>query len=58
MIRDYEEAQDSVGRHFAQIGLVRGEWRKQAIRDALNNGKEPPAKRRHVRPAQWRKPAE
>jgi len=58
MIRDYEAAQDSVGQHFAQIGLVRGERRKQAVRDALNNGKEPPAKRRHVRPAQWRQQEE
>ena len=58
MIRDYEAAQDSVGQHFAQIGLVRGERRKQAIRDALNNGKEPPAKRRHVRPAKWRQQEE
>lgn len=58
MIRDYEAAQDSVGQHFAEIGLVRGERRKQAIRDALNNGKEPPAKRRHVRPSQWRQQEE
>lgn len=53
-IRDYELAQDSVGEWFKDIGLVRGERRKQAIRDALQNGKEPPKKRRHVRPAAWR----
>lgn len=53
-IRDYELAQDSVGAWFKDIGLVRGERRKQAIRDALQNGKEPPKKRRHVRPAAWR----
>ena len=54
MIRDYEAAQDSVGEWFSCIGLVRGEPRKQAIRDALNNGKAPPTRRRHVRPAEWR----
>ncbi len=55
VIRDYEVAQDSVGEWFAELGLVRGERRKQAIRDALSDGREPPAKRRHVRPAEWRR---
>lgn len=55
LIKDYEEAQDSVGRWFAPLGLVRGERRKQAIRDALNDGRTPPPKRRHVRPADWRR---
>jgi hypothetical protein len=54
LIKDYEAAQDSVGEWFSEIGLVRGEARKQASRDALNNGKAPPEKRRHVRPAEWR----
>jgi hypothetical protein len=54
LIKNYEAAQDSVGEWFSDIGLVRGEARKQAIRDALNNGKAPPEKRRHVRPAEWR----
>ena len=54
LIRDYEAAQDSVGEWFRNVGLVRGEARKQAIRDALNNGKTPPEKLRHVRPAKWR----
>ena len=54
VIEDYEKAQDSVGEWFAELGLVRGERRKQAIRDALTDGREPPAKRRHVRPAEWR----
>ncbi|MBN9675957.1 plasmid recombination protein [Salipiger bermudensis] len=54
LIKDYEAAQDSVGAWFSEIGLVRGERRKQAIRDALNDGRTPPAKRRHVRPAEWR----
>ena len=55
LIKDYEEAQDSVGRWFEPLGLVRGERRKQAIRDALNDGRTPPPKRRHVRPADWRR---
>tara|TARA_R110002110_G_scaffold415792_1_gene656115 strand:- start:1700 stop:2929 length:1230 start_codon:yes stop_codon:yes gene_type:complete len=58
LIKDYEAAQDSVGEWFSNVGLVRGEARKQAIRDALNNGKAPPEKRRHVRPAKWREKEE
>ncbi len=54
LIRDYEAAQDSVGEWFSEIGLVRGERRKQAIREALQDGRTPPANRRHVRPANWR----
>ncbi|PKQ10600.1 MAG: Pre (Mob) type recombination enzyme [Alphaproteobacteria bacterium HGW-Alphaproteobacteria-1] len=54
LIKDYEAAQDSVGQHFAQLGLTRGERRKQAIREALANGKAPPQMRRHVRPTKWR----
>ncbi|TCS63171.1 plasmid recombination enzyme [Primorskyibacter sedentarius] len=54
LIKNYEAAQDSVGEWFSDIGLVRGEARKQAIRDALHSGKAPPKKRRHVRPAEWR----
>ncbi|WP_339759619.1 plasmid recombination protein [uncultured Sulfitobacter sp.] len=54
LIKNYEAAQDSVGEWFSEIGLVRGEARKRAIRDALNSGKAPPEKRRHVRPAEWR----
>lgn len=34
MIRSYEDAQDSVGAWFAELGLVRGEKRAEAIRDA------------------------
>ncbi|MGG7644779.1 plasmid recombination protein [Rhodovulum sp. YNF3179] len=55
VIRDYELAQDSVGEWFAPLGLTRGERRAQAIRDALENGRESPKKRRHVRPAEWRR---
>lgn len=58
MIRDYEAAQDSVGEWFTPLGLVRGERRKQAVRDALNNGKSPPDMPRHVRPAKWREQEE
>lgn len=54
LIRDYEKAQDSVGEWFSKIGLVRGERRRQAIRDALNDGRTPPVNPRHVRPAEWR----
>lgn len=35
MIRSYEDAQDSVGEWFAELGLVRGEKRAEAIRDAI-----------------------
>ncbi len=54
MIRNYEKAQDSVGEWFSEIGLCRGQRHKQAVRDALNSGKEPPMTPRHVRPATWR----
>ncbi len=54
LIKDYEAAQDSVGEWFSEIGLVRGEKRKQVIRDALNDGRTPPINPRHVRPAEWR----
>ena len=54
LIKDYEAAQDRVGEWFSEIGLRRGEKRKQAIRDALNDGRNPPINPRHVRPAEWR----
>ena len=54
LIKNYEAAQDSVGAWFKPLGLTRGEPRKQAIRDVLNNGREPPVNPRHVRPAVWR----
>lgn len=54
LIKDYEAAQDSAGEWFSEIGLVRGEKRKQAIRDALTDGRTPPINPRHVRPAEWR----
>ncbi|MEJ1992313.1 MAG: Pre (Mob) type recombination enzyme, partial [Maritimibacter sp.] len=58
MIKNYEAAQDSVGEWFSEVGLVRGERRKQAIREALQNGEEPPVNPRHVRPAEWRRKEE
>lgn len=54
LIKDYEAAQDSVGAWFSEIGLRRGEKRKQAIRDALNDGRTPPINPRHIRPTEWR----
>ncbi|MBR9762422.1 MAG: Pre (Mob) type recombination enzyme [Rhodobacteraceae bacterium] len=58
LIKDYEAAQDSVGEWFSEIGLVRGKRRKQAIREALNDGRTPPINPRHVRPAEWREKEE
>ncbi|KAF0674473.1 plasmid recombination protein [Profundibacterium mesophilum] len=55
LIKNYEAAQDSVGQHFAPLGLVRGERRAEAVRKARQNGDEPPAYRQHVRTADWRK---
>ena len=55
LIKDYEAAQDSVGVWFSDIGLRRGERRRQAFLDAVKAGKEPPEKRVHVRTAKWRR---
>jgi len=55
LIKNYEAAQDSVGQHFAPLGLVRGERRAEAVRKARQNGDEPPAYRQHVRTVDWRK---
>lgn len=55
LIKNYEAAQDSVGAHFAPLGLVRGERRAEAVRKARQAGEEPPAYRQHVRTADWRK---
>lgn len=55
LIKDYEAAQDSVGAHFAPLGLVRGERRAAAVRKARQAGEVPPAYRQHVRPPDWRK---
>ena len=40
MIKDYEAAQDSVGEWFAPLGLVRGEKRKAAVREAVKANAE------------------
>ncbi|PFG62709.1 plasmid recombination enzyme [Thioclava sp. ES.031] len=40
LIRSYEKAQDSVGAWFAEIGLQRGERRKQALREALKHNRK------------------
>ncbi|WP_406871027.1 Pre (Mob) type recombination enzyme [Thioclava sp. 'Guangxiensis'] len=58
LIKDYEAAQDSVGIWFSGIGLVRGEPRKKAWRDAVAKGEEPPKKRQHVKPRVWREQEE
>jgi hypothetical protein len=55
LIQDYEAAQNSVGEWFSQIGLRRGERRRQAFIDAVKAGNEPPEKRVHVRPVEWRR---
>ncbi|CTQ48102.1 plasmid recombination protein [Jannaschia donghaensis] len=55
LIKNYEAAQDSVGQHFASIGLVRGERRAAAVRTARQNGQVPPPYREHVRTVDWRK---
>lgn len=58
LIKDYEAAQDSVGVWFSEIGLRRGERRRQAFLDAVEAGEEPPEKRVHVRTAKWRREEE
>lgn len=71
-IKDYEKAQDSVGECFAQMGLKRGERRKQALREAVHkhraeqaaegNASEAqvnlPEHVEHVSPRQWREEKE
>ena len=54
VIEDYEVAQDSVGEWFREAGLVRGERRKAAAREAFARGETPPPKRRHIRTQAWR----
>ena len=55
VIEDYEHAQDSVGAWFSEIGLDRGEKRKQAFRDAVAKGETPPPKRVHTKTRDWRR---
>lgn len=54
LIKDYEAAQDSVGLWFADLGLVRGERRAAAIREARAKGQTPPKRRYHARTWEWR----
>jgi hypothetical protein len=54
LIKDYEAAQDSVGQWFSDLGLVRGERRAAAIREARENGEEPPKRRHHAKTWKWR----
>ncbi len=72
LIKDYEKAQDSVGEWFSELGLKRGQRRKQALREAVQqhrkeqaaNGKtdEAPASLpdqvEHVSPREWREEKE
>jgi hypothetical protein len=55
VIENYEHAQDSVGKWFSEIGLVRGEKRKEAFREAVAKGETPPPKRVHTRTRDWRR---
>lgn len=58
VIADYERFQDEIGLAFAPLGLVRGERRAQAIREARARGETPPPRRRHVRTRVWREQEE
>lgn len=53
-IRYYEKAQDSVGEAFAGLGLVRGERRRAAYKEAMEAGREPAPYRAHVKTRAWR----
>ncbi len=55
VIEDYELAQDSVGAWFSEIGLERGEKRKDAFRQAVSQGETPPPKRMHTKTRDWRR---
>ncbi|WP_306132768.1 plasmid recombination protein [Roseivivax marinus] len=54
LIENYEAAQDSVGERFASLGLVRGERRAAAIKEARANGQTPPKRRYHAKTWKWR----
>lgn len=55
VIKKYEHAQDSVGEWFAEIGLDRGEKRKEAFRQAVAKGDTPPPKRMHTKTREFRR---
>ncbi|WP_162896787.1 plasmid recombination protein [Ruegeria sp. AD91A] len=72
LIKDYEKAQDSVGEWFSELGLQRGERRKQALRDAVHQHRNDqtssaneneglaslPEHVEHVSPRKWREEKE
>lgn len=58
VIADYEHFQDEIGNAFALLGLVRGERRAQAIREARGRKEKPPRKRQHLRTRRWREEEE
>ena len=47
-------SQDRAGEAFAHLGIVRGERRAEARRQAKAEGREPEPKRGHVPPRRWR----
>lgn len=51
---DLEKAQDRAGEAFSHIGIVRGERRAEATREALQQGRTPEPKRKHVSPRRGR----
>ena len=55
VIEDYEYGQDSVGAWFSEIGLDRGDKRKEAFRQAVAKGDTPPPKRMHTKTRDWRR---
>ncbi len=72
LIKDYEKAQDSVGEWFSELGLKRGERRKEALREAVQKHREEqrvdgkrtgepaelPEHVEHVSPREWREEKE
>lgn len=72
LIKDYEKAQDSVGERFSELGLKRGERRKEALREAVQKHREAreaqdkdaevpvelPQHVEHVSPREWREEKE
>lgn len=59
LIETYEHFQDAIGEAFSELGLVRGERRAQAIREAKAKARAGedvaiPTRRQHVPPRVWR----
>ena len=55
LIANYELAQDVVAGFFADLGILRGERRAEAIRQAKADALTPPPQAVHVSPADWRR---